>query len=181
MRRGWGAFLAYRANPDPPAASANTLALVLAYNGPAFPLYLYLLAGNAYRLSLLELWSVPAFALVPYVARRHSLVGRLMLAALSTLNTVIFVLLYGARAELQMFLLPCILLGLLFPRERLLAWAVAGVPLLAFVLLRHHLHGVGRFTDAQYAAMAGLNEVSAATLVWFMAVIILPATPAPLK
>jgi hypothetical protein len=147
-------FNAYRANPDPRTAAANTLALVLAYNGPCYPLYLYFLVGRAFWPSLIPLWAAPLFLL-------------------STLNTVIYVLLFGARAELQLFLLPCIALGLFFShRERLLAWALAAVPLALFVWLRHYQGAPIRpFSDAQYRAMATLSEVSVATLTWFMMVL----------
>jgi hypothetical protein len=166
-------FNAYRANPDPRTAAANTLALVLAYNGPCYPLYLYFLVGRAFWPSLIPLWAAPLFALVPFVARRNPLAGRVMLILLSTLNTVIYVLLFGARAELQLFLLPCIALGLFFShRERLLAWALAAVPLALFVWLRHYQGAPIRpFSDAQYRAMATLSEVSVATLTWFMMVL----------
>jgi hypothetical protein len=166
-------FNAYRAHPDPRTASANTLALVLAYNGPCYPLYLYWLIGPAFWPSLISLWAVPLYALVPMLSRRNSLAGRVVLMAVSTLNTVSYVLLFGARAELQLFLLPCIALGLLFSHaERRLAWALAAVPLALFVWLRHY-HGapIRPFSDSQYHAMATLTEVSVATLTWFLTVL----------
>ncbi len=164
---------AYRANPDPRAAAANTLALLLASNGPTYPLYVYLLVGRGFWPALIELWTFPLLILVPWVARRQSLAGRVLLVAVSTLNTMIFVLLFGPRAELQLFLLPCIALGLFFHhRERYLAMALSGIALGLFVWLRtYHGTPLKTFSDAQYTALAAMNEISVACLTWFLMVL----------
>jgi hypothetical protein len=164
---------AYRANPDPRAAAANTLALLLASNGPTYPFYVYLLVGRGFWPALIELWTFPLLILVPWLARRNSLAGRVLLVACSTLNTMIFVLLFGPRAELQLFLLPCIALGLFFHhRERYLAMALSGIALGLFVWLRaYHGMPLKTFTDAQYASLATMNEISVASLSWFMMVL----------
>jgi hypothetical protein len=164
---------AYRDNPDPRAAAANTLALLLASNGPTYPIYVYLLVGPRFWPVLVELWTFPLLILVPWLARRNSLAGRVALVVLSTLNTTIFVLLLGPRAGLQLFFLPCIALGVFFHhRERYLAMALAGIPLILFVWLRHY-HGVPLrvYTPAQYESLRTMNEISVACLTWFLMVL----------
>ena len=48
-------------------------------------------------------------------------------------------------------------------------YALAGLPLLLFVALRHAaIHPLVALTDRQYAAMRSLDDVSVATLTWFM-------------
>lgn len=163
-------FNAYRAHPDPHMQAANTFALVLASDGPLYPLYLWFLIGRGFWPSLLPLWVVPVYGLLPLFARRRPQAARVLLVVASIANITLYTLLFGAPAEFQLFLLPCITLSLFFHRrERLLAWALGGVALGLFVALRHDpFGGVCRYSGADYHAIAGLSEVTVATLSWFL-------------
>jgi hypothetical protein len=169
-------YNAYRAHPDPRMAAGNTLALALASNGPLYPIYLFLLDGWGFWPSLIPMVSVPVFALVPAIARRHTLAGRVVMLGVSTFNSVLYALLFGVRSELQLFLLPCMTLGLLFPyRQRWLGWTLALLPLAAFLWLLARAGGpVHPYTDAQFHSMALLSEASLGTLSWFMMLLFSP-------
>jgi hypothetical protein len=170
---GLARFNAYRAHPDPFTASANTFALVLAGDGPFYPLYLYFLIGRGFWPSLIALWVVPVYALIPWLARRHSLAARMVLMVASIANTTLYTVLFGAGARLQLFLLPCIALGLFFHhRERYLAWALGGIALGMFMWLRMAgFAPIRPFSAADYRAMATLTSLSVATLSWFLLVL----------
>src|SRR4051812_36042415 len=117
---------AYRDNPDPLAMLANTVALVIAGNQPFYPLYLHAIVGEAAWPAWLTLLTFPLFALVPAVARRHALAGRMMLPIVGVANGVLAVKLIGLDTAVELFLLPCVLLAtILFRSTERLAMAVA--------------------------------------------------------
>lgn len=171
MRRLIARLAAYRANPDPRAQAANTLALLLASNGPVYPIYLWFVVGSAAWPSLIPMVGVPVFAAVPAMMRRSRLGGTLLLLAIADFNTGLYSWLFGAPAGLYLFLLPCIALGLFFPyRQRWLAWGASAVPLGLFVLLSRHMQGLLQYSAVQYAHLFTLSSYSVATLTWFMMV-----------
>src|ERR1700760_1977364 len=91
------AFRDYKANPDPLAELANTVALVVAGNQPFYPLYLHFIVGRSAWPIWITLITTPLFALVPAVARRSSVAGRAMLPAIGTANGVLAVKLIGTE------------------------------------------------------------------------------------
>ncbi len=128
---------AYVANPDPAAKAANTIALILAWNGPFYPLYvLFLIGRDALPGCLLTLLVSPFFYAIPWLSRRSSRAGRVALPLVGAINTVWCMKLFGPASGVGLFLYPCLILpALLFrPRER---WLM--LPLLGFVLLLQFL------------------------------------------
>jgi len=162
---------AYCDNPDPLAGVANVIALVVAGNQPFYPLYLHAIAGAAATPTWLTLLSTPAFAAVPYVARRHSLAGRALLPLAGIANTMLGAKLMGAGGAVYLFLLPCVLLAAVLFRasERAAAFVLLAVAALAYFGLHDALGApVCAFTAEQAGAIARLNAASVAGLLAFI-------------
>ena len=162
----------YIAHDDPLVAAGNMVALVLGYNTPLYPIYLWWIAGWSVLPAALLTWCVcPVFLAVPAISRRSPLAGRIVLPLAGTANTVFCTWLFGEASGTQAFLFPCVALAaLLFrPRERAAMLAVAAAPIAAYLCLTGHypapLHA---FTAPQAHMVAGLNIASAGILGLFM-------------
>ncbi|ABD06277.1 conserved hypothetical protein [Rhodopseudomonas palustris HaA2] len=165
----------YAANPDPLAATGNLVALVLAGNTPFYPIYVAVVAGTGgMPWLLLTLLSFPLFALVPALARTHSLLGRIALSLTATGNTVFCTWLLGVPSGIELFLLPCATLSsLLFRRsERLLMLPLAGLPVAAYFFL-HDRYGAPphAYQPDAYAALFSMNAISAAMISIFIGIV----------
>jgi hypothetical protein len=165
---------AYCDHPDPRVAASNTIALVVAANGPLYPLYVWLLVGHAFWPSLLTLLSTPFFALVPAVARRVSLAGRAMLPIVGIANTLVCIKALGEPSLVALFLLPCIVIPAMTmrPRERILQLILVSLPS-AIYLLGKGRYGAALYpyTPAQYAGLAALNITSVMGFTGFLGLI----------
>ena len=153
---------------DPKVRAANLIALVLAWNTPFYPLYVYFAAGPAgLRWTLLNLVAFPLFAAVPFITKQHPLAGRVLLVIAGTLNTMLNIWLYGEAAGEQLFLLPCVTIAiLLFHRnERAVMAGLLLLPAAAYLMLGHY--GVPPFPRG--AHLLGLNAASVGVLTAFLA------------
>jgi hypothetical protein len=167
----WRVVRGYTAHPDPLVAAGNLIAVVIAWNQPFYPLYLYFLVGEGIGVSFFTFLSTPFFLAVPAVARHHSLAGRALLPLTGMANTVMCAKLFGEASGVELFLAPCIMAAaMLFRRpERLVMLALVGLGLLAYVGLHgrygtpYHLYSV-----AENARLFSLNALSAGTLVAFI-------------
>ncbi len=163
LRRTRAWLRAYCDHPDPRVAANNAIALIVAVNGPLYPLYVWLLVGKAFWPSLLTLLSTPLFALVPMVARRSSLAGRVMLPLVGVTNTLVCVKALGEPSEVVLFLLPCIAIPAmtLRARERVLQLILVSLPSAIYLLGKgHYGPALYPYTPAQYAGLASLNTAS---------------------
>jgi hypothetical protein len=169
------AFRAYAANTDPLAATGNLVALVLAGNGPFYPLYVAFVAGlGGMPWLLLTLLSFPFFLAVPALARVHSRLGRVALSLFATGNTVFCTWLLGEPSGVELFLLPCAALSsLLFrPSERLLMLPLAGLPVVAWLFLHGQYHAPPHtYQAAEYAGLLSMNAFSAAMITIFIGIV----------
>jgi hypothetical protein len=161
----------YTAHDDPGAATGNMIALVIAGNGPFYPLYAMALIGWAAWPAWLTMLSSPFFAAVPWAMRRNARVGRVMLLLVGTANTVWCTKLLGQGTQVDLFLLPCVVLAaLLFLREPWwLRLPMLALPVAAFVLLPD-FYGAALvpFSAADAARMVALNRYSVAVLTGFL-------------
>ncbi len=156
----------YAAHPEPRASLAGKIALVVASNQPFYPLYLHWIVGTAAWPAWLSLLSTPFFLAVPAVAKRHSLAGRMLLPLAGVGNTVFCVKLFGTSSGVELFLLPCALLGtILFrPDERLKTAIVAALPFIVYLFVDAHL-GQPVMMTSDYSRLVALNGVSVAALI----------------
>lgn len=159
---------AYADNPDPLAAAGNLVALVLAGNGPFYPLYVAIVAGtDGMPWLLLTLLSFPCFLAVPALARVHSRLGRVALSLIATGNTAFCTWLLGVPSGVELFLLPCAMLAsvLFRPSERLLMLPLAGLPVVVYLFLHDRYppppHG---YQTTEYAGLFSMNAFSAAMI-----------------
>lgn len=162
---------AYTAHEDPAAAVANTVALVVGWNTPFYPLYTIALAGwRVGPFVLLILLSTPFFLAIPMVSRRSSRAGRLALPLVGTVNTLWCLKLLGPETGVALFFIPCVALATLLYRreERLLFFVAATLPLAAYFVPSLG-HPVIDFTPAAAMRMAALNAASVLTLTYLLA------------
>lgn len=168
MIRGLLAWLsAYKHNPDPVTKVANTIALVVAGNQPFYPLYLYAIVGSASWPAWFTLLTMPLFALVPAVSRRHSLAGRAMLPIVGTINGILAVKLIGVDTAVELFLLPCVLLSVILFRmtERIVMAAVIAVPFAAYLVVDPQVGApLQIYSAAEYRSIIAMHAFSVASL-----------------
>lgn len=167
MRQVW----AYAAHDDPRAAAANFVALVLAWNQPFYPLYLWLILGERAWIASPDVLSGVAFALIPALSRVCGLAARVALPVLGTLNTIVCTWILGEASGVGLFLFPCAMLGaMLFAwRERFVMLAVAALPLAAWLATSGRLGaGLVGADPAELASLFTMNAVSAGVLMVFL-------------
>jgi hypothetical protein len=167
-----GELRRYAAHPDPATAAANLVALVVAGNGPFYPLYVSALIGRDRAGIWLTMLASTFFFAVPAISRRDSCAGRAALPLIGTVNTIWCTALLGGPSEVGLFLLPCATLAALLFRsdERRPALLLVGLAVAALILLTE-LSPVGLLGLSldQMAVLARLNTVSVATLTGFLA------------
>jgi hypothetical protein len=167
MKRVAAAIGAYAAHPDPRAAIANTVALVIVSNQPFYPPYLHWAVAPVVTPSYVTFLSTPLFAAVPAVMRRNSLLGCSLLLLAGIGNTLLCRAAFGAGSGVEVFLFPCLMLALMLFRRSERAFAF-GFTVLAFAayLLPAAWLGVPiyRYAIDEYAALQRLNFLSAASL-----------------
>lgn len=171
-------FRDYKDNPDPAARIANTVALVVAGNLPFYPLYLHAIVGRAGWPAWIMLVTLPFFAAVPAVARRHSLAGRVMLPVVGVANSVLAVKLIGTATGVELFLLPCALVATLLFRatERLAMAAALACPCLAYFVLDKAVGAPLReFAADDYRSVIAMNAFSVACLLAMIGLLAAPA------
>lgn len=167
LKRMIAAIRAYGAHPDPRAAIANTVALVIVSNQPFYPLYLHWTVAPVVTPSYVTFLSTPLFAVVPAVMRRNSLLGCSLLLLAGIGNTLLCRAAFGAGSGVEVFLFPCLMLALmLFPRsERAFAFGFTALAFAAYLLPAAWLGApIHRYAIDEYAALQRLNFLSAASL-----------------
>lgn len=169
-----GAVRRYAGHPDPRVAAANVIALLVASNQPFYPLYLAWLVSGAITPVWFTFLSTPFFLAVPALARRNTLAGRALLPLAGIGNTVSCAWLFGSASAVEIFFIPCAAIALLVfrPKERLVAFVLAGLALGAYLLLNGRYGApIVAYSAQDYAALARLNVVSASMLTGFVALV----------
>jgi hypothetical protein len=160
------------AHPDKLTETGNFIALVLAWNAPFYPFYVWLMTGAAsLPSSLLTAFSLPVMAAVPAVSRHSGLAGRAMLCLAGTGNTVWCNWVLGGPAGVALFLLPCTMLAALLFRTK--EWPIyvplVGLPLLCGWLMPGRLPPPPHiYSAAQYSHLLNMNAASVGVLIAFL-------------
>lgn len=177
----WRRIAGWAAHDDPMTEAANWIALVVAWNQPFYPLYLWWIVGaDKIAPSFLTFLSTPFFLVVPAVAARHPVAARLLLPLTGIANGILSTKAFGVASGVGIFLIPCALIGaLLFrPSERRLGLFVIALTAAAY-FIPHGFYGspLADYSAADNAGMVGLNALSAATLVVFIGLLISGSIP----
>ncbi|HEX3864853.1 MAG TPA: hypothetical protein VHY35_24470 [Stellaceae bacterium] len=170
----WRAVRNYIAHPDPLVAAGNLIAVVVAWNQPIYPLYLYLFVSRDIGVSFLTFLSTPFFIAVPVVARCNSLAGRALLPLIGIANTVLSAKAFGEASGVELFFAPCIMIAaMLFRRsERAVMLVLLGLGLVTYVGLRGRYGApLHLYSPDEYAAFLGVNALSVGTLSAFVGVV----------
>ena len=111
------ALRAYGAHADPATRIANTIALLVGFNGPFYPLYVWFLVPEAGTVALATMAMSPVFLAIPWLSRRNAVAGRAALPVAGLANTVWTAALLGPATGVGAFAFPCIALAGLCWRE----------------------------------------------------------------
>jgi hypothetical protein len=167
----------YMSHPDPQAAAANYVAMVVGWNTPFYPLYLLAMPGHGiFPAGWLTLIATPFFLAVPAVTRRSALLGRLMVPGFGAANCVFGSWVLGPQSGTPLFLIPCAILAALLyrPRERLWRLGLLGAVLAAFLVCTYWLPSLTALAPETLAAITRLNSFSVICLIAFVALIYAP-------
>ncbi|CDX55567.1 conserved membrane hypothetical protein [Mesorhizobium plurifarium] len=176
LRRLWRRVADYAAHDDPLTSASNWIALVVAWNQPFYPLYLCAAVGaDKIAPSFLTFLSTPFFLALPAVAKRHPLAARVMLPLTGIANGIVGTKAFGVGSGVEIFLLPCALIGaaLFRPSERAAGLAIVALSAVVyFIPVRVFGEALAGYTAADNRAMVGLNAMSAATLIVFIGLLL---------
>ena len=161
---------AYVHHRDATTRLANIIALMVGLNGPFYPLYVWWLAPEAGPVVLATMAASPGFLAIPWLARRHAGLARLVLPVLGLANTIWTLALLGPGTGAGVFIYPCILLAGLCWREpkAMLVVLAAGFAVQLGILYWPVPALSGLEPSAQIKLMP-LNASSVAALLCFMA------------
>lgn len=170
----WNGIRGYVATDDPLVSAGNQIAVVVAWNQPFYPLYIYWLVGGDIGVPFLILLSTPLYLAVPLVARLDPLAGRALLPLAGIINTILGAKLFGEASGVELFLVPCTMAAaMLFRRsDRLVMLPLVGLTLVVYLGLHGHYGSpVHLYTPAEYDRFLALNAVSVGTLTAFIGIV----------
>jgi hypothetical protein len=155
------------ASSDPLVNLAGIIAILLALNEPFYSIFLNVFIGVAARPALVALLPVPFYAAVPFVARRHSLAGRIMLPIVGVANVVLWLKLFGTASGVELYLFVCVLLGAILPRagERLTMAVALALAFIVYLAIGRNLAPVQTLSADASAMFAATNALSVAILI----------------
>ena len=163
------ALARYAYHPDRATGMANTVALLVASNGPFYPLYVWWLVPEAGLASCATMLSTPLFLAIPWLSRRCGWLARAALPLLGLTNTLWTIALLGSSAGLAVFVYPCIALALLCWRERVVMLLVLGGALAAQQLaLRRPWPPLSGLDPAAQMELSTMNAASVGALLGFL-------------
>ena len=158
---------------DARTAAAVSIAWLIAFNKPFYPLYVWWIAGaDAAWASAPTMIGGILYLAIPFVAKRTPFAARAMLPLVGLADTLFATKLFGATAGTELFLFDCALLAVVVfdAREYLATWAVTAAIFVAAVGL-HGRYGaaLNGWTPADAARLFDLNAYSVASLTAYIA------------
>jgi hypothetical protein len=167
----WRRVSGHFGSPDPRIAACNTVALIVVGNQPFYPFYVWYAAGAPVGAAYLTWLSTPFFVAAPWLARRHSLGGRVMLLCASLGNTVLAAGALGPASGVELFYLPCLVLSFIGfgSRERrtIVPGAVA-VAATGLALVRQMGGPLAGLSGPQDTVLLSMHAISVACLLAVM-------------
>lgn len=168
------AIRAYAHHDDPLVAAANLIALVVVSNQPFYPLYVWWVVGPEIAPTYWTFLSTPFFLAVPAVSRFNPLAGRALLPLTGIANAALSAWAFGVASGVELFLIPCVLIGfaLFRPRERPVRLVLAALAFAVYALRDRYGAPFHVYTAEEYAGFLSLNAISVATLTAFVGLIL---------
>lgn len=149
--------------------ASNWVAVLIGTHLPLWPLYVWWSAGTqAFPTALLTVALTPVFLVIPPIARRNGLLGRVATPMAGIANTVLTVWILGASSGTTLFLAPCAALAAVSFRrgERWLMLVLTTLPLAVFYVLQHVPLAPLHHYDAEATKqLFALNVISVSVLV----------------
>ena len=151
---------------DPLSEASNWIAIIVGTHLPLWPIYVWWSAGRqAFPTALATMAMTPLFLLVPPIARRSGLLGRIATPVLGVVNTVFTLWVLGANSGTALFFAPCTALAAVSFRrsERWPMLALTSLPLVVYYGLQHVSLGALHHYDGEAARnLVTLNVISVA-------------------
>ncbi len=156
----------YAAHPDPLAAAANVVALVIAFDQPFYPFTLYWATGTGLPGSFLAVLSAPFFFAVPAVMRRSAMAGKATLVLVGTIDSIFAAKVFGPASGSELYLVPCLLLAaMLFRRsEQWVSFGLIALIFAGFGLHDHYGAATLAWSAPDHETLVRINAVSVAML-----------------
>ncbi|MEI7713558.1 MAG: hypothetical protein WCI94_19140 [Rhodospirillales bacterium] len=125
----------YGAHADPLVATSNFVAMVLAWNQPCYPLYLWFVVGSDAWIEAPDILSGLFFLAIPPIARHCPLLGRALLPMFGVANILAVSWILGEAAGVWLLFFPCGMLAALSFRwhERWWMLGLSALPMLAWL------------------------------------------------
>jgi hypothetical protein len=172
LRRAWRASAAwtraYAWHRDPLVEASNWVAILIGTHLPFWPLYVRWSAGpQAMPTALWTMALAPLFLVIPLIARRSGLLGRVATPLAGIANTVFTIWILGTNTGTVLFLAPCTALAALSFRrgERWLMVVTTTLPLVVFYILPHvPLTPLHRYDAEAARQLFALNVISVSVL-----------------
>jgi hypothetical protein len=91
-------------------AAARSLAWIILFNKPVYPLYMLWLAPGAFNVAWLTALSAPVYAAAIWLMKTRPLLARLLILGAGMADTLIAIKAFGSDAGAEWFFVPCALL-----------------------------------------------------------------------
>jgi hypothetical protein len=158
---------------DPLTQATVTIAWVIVFNKPFYPVYIWYLVGNGVAASCATLLAVPLFLAIPFIARLSPFAARLALPVVGTLDTLFETKLFGQGSGTELFFGACIMLAALsFVSDE--KWWQRGTAAFVFAVFLFAQYFLGPplhvWSDPDLAILLRLNTFSVACLMAFIAI-----------
>jgi len=169
LQSGMDKIRSFAHHPDPLVEASNWVALIIGTHLPFWPLYVWCSAGlEALPTALLTMALAPVFLLVPWVARRNGLLGRMMMLITGIANTAFTIWILGNNTGTDLFLAPCAALAAILFRqtERWVMIIFTTLPLAVWYMMQYHAPIALHHYNALVAhEIFNLNAISVSVLI----------------
>lgn len=158
--------------PDALTAASVTVAWVIVANKPFYPPTIWYVVGNGVEAAWLSILSMPFFLAIPFIARRSSLLARIALPVIGTVDTICETKLFGTGSGTELFFAACIMLVALSFRagEKLWQIGLTGFVFAGFLTTRYLIGApLHVWSTDDLAKLFNLNAFAVACLTAFIA------------
>ncbi|WP_348531808.1 hypothetical protein [Rhizobium sp. 16-449-1b] len=95
---------------EPITQATVTVAWVIVFNKPFYPVYVWSLVGSGVTASFGTLLSAPLFLAITFLARRSPFAARIALPLIGTFDTLFETKLFGSASGTELYFAACIML-----------------------------------------------------------------------